>query len=357
MTEKQSVKLSYLTLFPIPLPLIPSVTSPEYSVFRDALVNEAHQLLDHPQWSTPPRSWFNGLVETYSLPHGSTTHVPADLHGAGAVEGAQPAAPEKKSGGGFWGTGGGKKKEEDSVDKGIAWHMRTSVLGESTKSVHKDVGYEVFWEALGERHCEQELEYIPTLGNIVHTDNSCILKLYNLPFPTTNRAFYIHLLVLPTTPAATESDPHPLRSFLVFSVPVKDPANKAIKEEKGHVRGLYVAVEEVKEIRNEATGDVEIVWRCASQSSPGGSIPTRLAESHMPSSLASHIPAFFEWMVNKYGDSLPKNTRNGGRSTKRLSIDGLRRSLSLPRRKDSKREDEEPTSVEAVVAQAQQVSV
>lgn len=76
----------------------------------------------------------------------------------------------------------------------------------------------------------------------------------------------------------TSDDPHPLRSFVTFSLPVLDSTH--IKEEKGHVRGLYVALEEVKEVRTDS-GEVELVWRCASQSTPGGSIPTKLAESYM----------------------------------------------------------------------------
>lgn len=104
-------------------------------------------------------------------------------------------------------------------------------------------------------------------------------RLYNLPFPTTNRSFLTHVVVITTTPPPTETTPNPLRSFLVCSLPVND--STPIKEEKGHVRGQLVAVEEVKEVEAANGGGVELEWRCVSQSTPGGSIPTRLAESHM----------------------------------------------------------------------------
>ena len=124
----------------------------------------------------------------------------------------------------------------------------------------------------------------------------------------------MHILIKSTTPDATPDDPNPLRSFLVFSLPISDET--PVKEEKGHVRGLFVCAEELKEQRNDR-GEVEIVWRGVSQSTPGGSIPIKLAESYMcafypswigwrpdpssscgrPSSMAALVPAFFAWMA------------------------------------------------------------
>lgn len=83
--------------------------------------------------------------------------------------------------------------------------------------------------------------------------------------------------MIPTTPPATPQNPTPLRSFITFSLPV---VATPLKEEKGHIRGQFVAVEEVREELNERD-EVEIVWRCASQSSLGGSIPTRIGEVAM----------------------------------------------------------------------------
>lgn len=56
-------------------------------------------------------------------------------------------------------------------------------------------------------------------------------------------------------------------------------------EDKG-VRGRYVSVERILELEN---GNVE--WRMATSSSPGGSIPTFIAESTMSSQIAK-VSAF-----------------------------------------------------------------
>lgn len=100
----------------------------------------------------------------------------------------------------------------------------------------------------------------------------CWLKLYDLPFPTTNRSFLAYLLVLDTTPPSTPTataSTAPLRSFLCFSLPVAADPTLTKDIDKGFVRGKYVAVERIREVRNDK-GEVEIEWMCASQSTPGG---------------------------------------------------------------------------------------
>lgn len=94
------------------------------------------------------------------------------------------------------------------------------------------------------------------------------MKLYNLPFPTTNRSFLEYVRVI---------SPSPDR-FFCLSFPVEDDRTDAESKhlEKHHVRGRYCSVEEVRKMENG-----EVVWRCASMSTPGGSIPIRIAESHM----------------------------------------------------------------------------
>lgn len=155
-----SITLSYLTLFPLPLSSIPTQTDdPEgYAAFTTAIRAEAALILSSPLWSSP-KQWSDGLVETRSLPLGTTIHVPGVLHGAAPVE-AGVSAESKKGGGGFWGGGGDKKKKEEEVDRGIAWHMRTSKLGEEFATVTSSLAtYDVFWETLGERHTEQEVSW------------------------------------------------------------------------------------------------------------------------------------------------------------------------------------------------------
>jgi hypothetical protein len=131
------------------------------------------------------------------------------------------------------------------------------------------------------RHCEQEVEYVETLSKAIEMEPNCYLKLYDLPFPTTNRSFISYVVVHTTTPAPTPSNSTPLRSFVVFSLPAHLPAHEAALavSEQGHVRGRYVAVEEVREV--EVDGKKKVEWKTASRSTPGGSIPVKLAESYM----------------------------------------------------------------------------
>ncbi|KAL8278840.1 hypothetical protein RQP46_008711 [Phenoliferia psychrophenolica] len=338
------ITLRHLTLHPLPIEAIPAPDSAEHASLTTALLSEAELLLSSTEW-TAPKTWSDGLVTTSSLPLDATIHIPAGAESPAVAAEGTSGKKASGGGGGFW---GGGKKGEKKVDDGIAWHMRVSRLSEQWQSVHQGLGFEQFWAALAERHCEQEVEYIQTLGSIVTLPNSCYLKvrflnptspllpdhsnpqLYNLPFPTTNRSFLAHVLVTKTTPPATSETSNPLRSFVIFSLPISD--STPIKEEKGHVRGLYVALEELKEVRN-ANGGVEIEWRCVSQSTPGGSIPTKLAESYMPSSMASHVPSFFAWMGTKYGDAAAVGEHHA--HSKRLSVNGLKRTLSLPKRKAS----------------------
>lgn len=94
------------------------------------------------------------------------------------------------------------------------------------------------------------------------------MKLYNLPFPTTNRSFLSFVTVIRPSPD----------TFTIVAFPVEDDRKDrpSAALDKHHVRGRYVSVEELSKLEN---GEVE--WRCASMSTAGGSIPTRLAESHM----------------------------------------------------------------------------
>ena len=69
---------------------------------------------------------------------------------------------------------------------------------------------------------------------------------------------------------------------IIISIPVdlSEDAELAKLEEKG-VKGRYVSVELLKELDN---GKVE--WRMATSSTPGGNIPSFVAESTMASTIA-----------------------------------------------------------------------
>lgn len=64
-----------------------------------------------------------------------------------------------------------------------------------------------------------------------------------------------------------------------------------------------------------------------------GSIPRQLSESHMQSSMASHVQPYLAWLSKKYAslDDHPISNHHQ-KSKKRLSIEGLRRSFSGSRK-------------------------
>jgi hypothetical protein len=75
----------------------------------------------------------------------------------------------------------------------------------------------------------------------------------------------------------------------IVSIPVTYEGSAA--EEKGRVRGKYVAVERLRELES---GETE--WIMATESTPGGSIPPFLSEASMNSQVADDVPHFFEWL-------------------------------------------------------------
>ncbi|KAK4705189.1 hypothetical protein P7C70_g1018, partial [Phenoliferia sp. Uapishka_3] len=261
------IKLNHLTLFPIPLETVPATDSAEHATLCAAVLAEANLIFQANQWSSP-KSHAQGLVQTSSLPLDATfhDHVEPDL-----------------------------LKKKKPLDDSIGWHLRTSTFP-ADDEVEGGVEYKHFWEGLGERHAEQEAEYMKSL-KIVSLPNSCCLKIYNLPFPTTNRSFLVHVVVIQTTPVATTEEPTPLRSFAVITLPVYE--STPIKEDKGNVRGSFVAVDKVKEVRN-SEGDLEVVWTSISQSAMCGSMPTSLAERNMPGNMASQVALFNHWLMEKW---------------------------------------------------------
>ncbi|KAI5481756.1 hypothetical protein MNV49_000033 [Pseudohyphozyma bogoriensis] len=320
------LSLSLLSLTPLPIDTIPTPSSSRYADFTATLAAEANALLNHPAWGQH-KVWHEGQgleeVETRGLPLDVVTLEAGEWH-------AEPAptadGADKKRRGFFGGVGGGAKEqkgwkaEREALHNGVAWHMRTSTIASDQYPYH------VWHDALAVDHAKKEAEYIASLSRVVDVDGAgTILKLYALPFPTTNRSFLAHLIVLETETPSPTADAPPLRSFQVFSLPASTP--KPLPEDKGYVRGSYVAVEEIREVVGE-DGKLVIEWRCASQSTPGGNIPTRIAQSHMASSMASDIPAIFAWLAKQYGP--PSDPKHSHPSLfKRLSMSGLKH---LPKR-------------------------
>ncbi|GAA5884478.1 hypothetical protein JCM6882_005267 [Rhodosporidiobolus microsporus] len=289
--------LSLLTLHPTPLASVPD---PDDPAFERQLVDEGTQLLEHPAW-TDRKSWHGGVVDTFSLPQGNVTYQP---RAGGGVQGASPTG--------------------NPGDEGILWHKRVSRF-----KAREHGGYDVWWDALGDNHLEQEEEYVDNLVKVVDVGKAegkkdCYLKLYKLPFGATDRSFIANIVVCSSDSAATSSQPAQShssakssgensspqsasssssssskkgpRESLVFSLPVEPASPPA--EEKKYVRGTTATVERVRELED---GDIE--WCCASLSTPGGSIPVKLSESKMANSLADAVPSILTWMSHAHPPS------------------------------------------------------
>lgn len=84
------------------------------------------------------------------------------------------------------------------------------------------------------------------------------------------------------------------RTGFVISLPIDlsspEDAELAKIEEKG-VKGRYVSIERIVELEDGSTE-----WRMATSSTPGGSIPTFLAESSMASKISEDVPHFMKWL-------------------------------------------------------------
>ncbi|GAA5936631.1 hypothetical protein JCM3775_000151 [Rhodotorula graminis] len=284
------ITLRHLTLHPTPLADVPD---PDDSSFEQELAQEGAQLLSHDAWGER-KSWHGGVVDTLVLPQGSVTYDPAK----GGTAGPSPTG--------------------QSGEEGILWHKRVSRFKASEHG-----GYDVWYDAVGQNHIEQEREYVDNLVDVVDVGKSegkkaCYLKLYKLPFGATDRSFMCHaVLVSPSSSSTQEPEqqddksassnkPKPdkdakdggkgsggPREFLVFSLPITTPTEP--KEGKKYVRGTQATVERVRELEG---GEIE--WTCASLSTPGGSIPVRLSESKMSQSLADAVPTILTWMAKSH---------------------------------------------------------
>ncbi|GAA6003145.1 uncharacterized protein JCM10292_002890 [Rhodotorula paludigena] len=276
------VTLRYLTLQPTDVAAVPDLDDAD---FDRQLADEAARLFDHEGWAER-KSWHGGIVDTFLLPQDCVTYDPA------LASGQSGPSPTGNAG-----------------EEGILWHKRVSRFKASEHG-----GYDVWYDAMGDRHIEQEEEYVDNLVNVIDVGKDagkegCYCKLYKLPFGATDRSFMAHCRVVspslsteetnetddksasskkPKGDSASESNDG-LREFLVFSLPITTSTD--VKEEKKYVRGTQATVERVRELEG---GTIE--WSCASLSTPGGNIPVKLSESKMANSLADAVPSILAWM-------------------------------------------------------------
>ncbi|KAH9997319.1 hypothetical protein BJV77DRAFT_80773 [Russula vinacea] len=168
---------------------------------------------------------------------------------------------------------------------GAPWHCRVS------EHAPAQVTFDELWSKLGSNHSEHEKEYIEavkkaTLVKKISPTQEIWTMYYEFSsFGISPRVFTVLQIV-----HYESSSP---RTGLT-----SDP-ELAKLEEKG-VKGRYVSVESIKEL---PSGNTE--WRMATSSSPGGRIPTFVAESSMASSISADVPHFLRWF---------QSTRRGSES-------------------------------------------
>ncbi|OJA11219.1 hypothetical protein AZE42_12998 [Rhizopogon vesiculosus] len=167
---------------------------------------------------------------------------------------------------------------------GAAWHSRLS------KHTKEDATFDEFWSKLGINKAENEKEFISAIKKVtlvkrISDTQSIWTMYYTFPPPVSPRVFTvlqtIHL---------DESSP---RTGMVVSIPVDlsglGDEELANLEEKG-TKGRYVSVERLVELE-----DGKVEWQMATSSTPGGSIPSFIAESSMAGQISADVPHFLKW--------------------------------------------------------------
>jgi len=163
---------------------------------------------------------------------------------------------------------------------GAAWHCRVS------EHTSEDATFDEFWSKLGVDKAVNEKEYIPnikkvTLVKSISPSQSIWTLYYTFPPPVSPRVF--------TVLQTTHLDPAS-RTGTIVSIPVDVTGDaELVKLEEKGVRGRYVSVEHLYEV------DGKVVWQMATCSTPGGSIPSFIAESSIPGQISADVPHFIKW--------------------------------------------------------------
>ncbi|KAH9948969.1 hypothetical protein B0H21DRAFT_730952 [Amylocystis lapponica] len=166
-------------------------------------------------------------------------------------------------------------------EDGAPWHCRVS------EHTAQDATFDEFWSKLGVDKAENEKQYIPNIKKVtlvkqLSPTQSVWTLYYTFPPPVSPRVF--------TVVQTTHLDETTPRSGIIVSIPVDLTGDDLAKLEEKGVKGRYVSVERLKELEG---GKVE--WRMATSSTPGGKIPTFLAESSMDSTISQDVTHFLHW--------------------------------------------------------------
>ncbi|KAF9014103.1 hypothetical protein BDQ17DRAFT_1342074 [Cyathus striatus] len=162
------------------------------------------------------------------------------------------------------------------------WHLRVS------EHPADEVTFDQMWEKLGKDKANNEKEYIHQIKKVTKvkelSPTATIWTMYYTFMPPISPRVFTELQVC----ILSESSP---RVGTIISLPVdlSEDEELAKLEEQG-VHGRYASVERITELENGSTE-----WRLAVTSTPGGSIPSFLAESSMSKTIAQDVPSFLNW--------------------------------------------------------------
>lgn len=154
-----TIPMSLLSLHTLPIETLPTTSSEDYAAFTETLQAEAASLWASTSWSQP-QSWHHDLLHTRSLPPSACSSTKSRWHTPPPE--AAPLGHDKQRSWSSRFTGGGGIKDKEQNFAGVAWHMRESIMREDQTGY----GYQVFWDTLAVRHCEQEAEYVSTLSKV-----------------------------------------------------------------------------------------------------------------------------------------------------------------------------------------------
>ncbi|EJD05860.1 uncharacterized protein FOMMEDRAFT_139189 [Fomitiporia mediterranea MF3/22] len=153
----------------------------------------------------------------------------------------------------------------------------------------EEISFDEFWFALGTNKPEHERKFVHNIDNVVQlkklSDEATIWNLhYKFAPPISNRSFTVLQVIHLDTSA-------PKRTGIVVSIPIDVSGDEEMsKAELKGARGRYVSVERLLELENGKTE-----WRMATSSTPGGSIPSFIAQASVPGQVANDVPLFFKW--------------------------------------------------------------
>jgi len=174
---------------------------------------------------------------------------------------------------------------------GAGWHARHSLHATT------DGTFDDFWQGLSVDKAVKESQFIPELKDTrllkdVGPGQQIWSLHYVFPPPMSPRVFTVLVTIF--------EDANP-RTGWVVSMPVDVSGDKelAAKDFPG-VRGRYVSIERVRQAEDK------VDWLMATSSTPGGNLPSWIAEMSIDGQISHDVPKYVEWL--KYNKAKPTAT-------------------------------------------------